>query len=81
MTTEQLVSLIRAAIADELEIPVSSLSDEGSLRTDYGLDSVAAVNIVFALETRLGLEIDIKQFAVIDSIRELSKILATRSGT
>ena len=79
MTTEQLVSLIRSTIADELEIPVTSLSDEGSLRMDYGLDSVAAVNIVFALETKLGLQIDIKRFAAIDSIRELSQILATRS--
>lgn len=76
MKAETLVEAIRAAISQELEIDPRSMVDDASLRREYGLDSVAAVNIVFALERDLGLEIDMKQLARIDSINELIGLLA-----
>lgn len=81
MTSETLIKVIREVITEELEIPAGSLHDGGSLRADYGLDSVAAVNIAFTLETRLGVEIDIKRFASIDSISDLKLLLADRTNT
>jgi acyl carrier protein len=76
MDPEPLLRKIRAAISHELEIPVESLTDDASLREEYGLDSVAAVNIVFALETELGVEIDIRRLAGIDSIDDLKRLLS-----
>jgi acyl carrier protein len=75
MEPEVLLDKIRETISRELEIPISSLVDDASLRQQYGLDSVAAVNIVFALETQLGIEIDIRELAIVDSISELRRFL------
>ena len=75
MEPEVLLDKIRETISRELEIPASSLVDNASLRHQYGLDSVAAVNIVFALETQLGIEIDIRELAKVDSISELRNLL------
>jgi acyl carrier protein len=75
MEPEVLLDTIRETISRELEIPISSLVDDASLRQQYGLDSVAAVNIVFALETQLGIYIDIRELANLDSISELRKLL------
>jgi len=75
MEPEVLLDKIRETISRELEIPISSLVDDASLRQQYGLDSVAAVNIVFALETQLGIEIDIRELATVDSISELRRFL------
>ena len=76
MHPEPLLRKIRAAISQELEIPVESLVDSASLREEYGLDSVAAVNIVFALETELGFEIDIRRLAGVDSIDDLKRLIS-----
>jgi len=76
MNPEPLLRKIRAAISDELEIPAESLVDSASLREEYGLDSVAAVNIVFALETELGFEIDIRRLAGVDSIDDLKRLIS-----
>ena len=78
MEPEVLLDKIREAISQELEIPTSSLVDDASLRYQYGLDSVAAVNIVFALETQLGIEIDIRELAAVDSIDDLRNLLYSR---
>jgi acyl carrier protein len=75
MEPEVLLDRIRDAISRELEVPVSSLTENASLRNQYGLDSVAAVNIVFALETQLDIAIDIRKLASVDSIAELRDLL------
>ena len=80
MEPEVLLEKIRDAISRELEIPASSLVDNASLRHQYGLDSVAAVNIVFALETQLGIEIDIRELAAVDSIDDLRHLLYSRGS-
>jgi acyl carrier protein len=76
MDLQTLLHKIRAAISTELEIDSGRLSDYASLRRDYGLDSVAAVNILFALESDLEVSIDIKRFAGADSIEDLRRLLA-----
>jgi acyl carrier protein len=75
MEPEVLLDKIREAISRELEIPTSSLTEDASLRNQYGLDSVAAVNIVFTLETQLDIAIDIRKLATVDSIAELRNLL------
>ena len=76
MSHESLLQHIREAVCRELELPAKDLVDSASLRRDYGLDSVAAVNITFALETELGIAIDIKHLVGVDSIDDLRHLLA-----
>lgn len=76
MDVSKVIETIRSVIAEELEIPLHSLRNDLSLRYEYGLDSVAAVNIVFALECRLGIEINVENFVAIDSINDLRHLLS-----
>jgi len=75
MEVSELLDKIRQEIVRELEITDEVLSDSASLREAYGMDSVAAVTIVFRLENELGLEIDIKKLAGIDTIEQLRALL------
>jgi acyl carrier protein len=81
MEIERVLNKIREAISRELEIEPGGLRDHASLRKNYGLDSVAAVNIIFFLEKELGIEIDIRHFAGIDSIDDLKRLLAKGFGS
>jgi acyl carrier protein len=76
MEIEAILTKVREAISRELEIEPGTLTDQASLRKVYGLDSVAAVNIIFFLERELNVEIDIKQFVGVDSIDDLRGLLA-----
>ena len=80
MEREAVIQKIRSVISQELEVDPASLLDSASLREEYGLDSVAAVNIIFALEKDLGLEIDTKQLAHVDSIDDLRVLVAAQFG-
>jgi acyl carrier protein len=70
----QLLKRIRDEIIQELEIRSEDLRDTASLRS-YGMDSVAAVTIVFRLEAELGVEIDIRKLAGVDTIDELKAVI------
>jgi acyl carrier protein len=76
MDPDALVELVTKVVAEELEIPLGSLRETGSLRNDYGLDSVAAVNIIFALETKLGVTVDMRELASVDSIQDIRELLS-----
>jgi acyl carrier protein len=76
MEVSALLQKIREEIARELEVPIETLSDSASLREAYGMDSVAAVTIVFRLENELGLEIDVKKLAGINTIDQLRVLIA-----
>jgi acyl carrier protein len=80
MNMEPLLQKVREAISRELEIDPQSLADDASLRTEYGLDSVAAVSIIFFLEKELGVEIDLKAFVGVDSINDLKLLLIRDFG-
>lgn len=75
MKPEDIMKIARRAIADELEIHGDSLLDDASLRGEYGLDSVAAVNIIFAIESLLEVSLDPSDFAHIDSINDLRQAI------
>jgi acyl carrier protein len=80
MEPDAAIQKIRSVISQELEVDLNSLMDSASLRRDYGLDSVAAVNIVFALERDFGFEIDTKQLAHVDSIDDLKVLVVAHFG-
>lgn len=79
MQLDTVLQTVRKAICQELEIEPAALDDRASLRRDYGMDSVAAVNIIFFLEKELDLEIDVRRFATVDSIVDLKRVLKESS--
>jgi acyl carrier protein len=80
MSYEELLEAVRTVIAQELEFPPQELRNDRSLRNVYGLDSVAAVNIIFALETLLQIEISAADVASVDSVDDIGKLLVSRIG-
>ena len=80
MNVPDVLEFVRSAVSAELEIPLESLDDKKSLRGEYGLDSVATVNIVFALESKLDVTIDLEKLVGIDSIETLQALLLSSGG-
>jgi len=60
-------------IADELQRPVDEVRSGLSLRKDLGMDSVAALNILFAAEETFGIHVPESELEGVD---ELDAILA-----
>ncbi len=75
MDVNQVADLVRVIIARELEIDATSLNSDASLRQQYALDSVAAVNIIFHLEENLGISIDTSLLARVDSVRDINDLI------
>ena len=75
VTPEAILSLVRRIITNELAIPADHFDDKASLRRQYELDSVAAINILFALEQELDVEIDTTDIARVDSAMQIRDFL------
>jgi acyl carrier protein len=74
-TPKSVLDLVRRVITSELEIPADDFDDSASLRRQYELDSVAAINILFALEQALDIEIDTAAIARVDSALQIRDFL------
>ncbi|MBM4242679.1 MAG: acyl carrier protein [Deltaproteobacteria bacterium] len=62
-------------IALELGIELEVVRGAGSLRKEIGMDSVAAANILFALEARYGVEVDLDGALSVDSVEDVVELL------
>lgn len=76
MDTNRLLDSIRQIVSRELDIPLDQFNDRASLRLDYGMDSVAAVNIVFAIELELSIQIPDQRILAVDCILDLHRLLS-----
>jgi acyl carrier protein len=72
---------IRDIIAVELQLDRAQIVPEASLRADLGMDSIAALNILFAAEETFGLPaIDVKELANVTTVAEVETFLRTQIG-
>lgn len=53
---DQVFDRLREIIAVELQVDPDSILPTSSLREDLGMDSIAALNILFAAQTEFGLD-------------------------
>ncbi len=69
-------------IAVEMGVEEAQVRRAGSLRGDVGMDSVAAANILFALEELFEVELDLDEVISVDSVADVVALLlaAERSG-
>jgi acyl carrier protein len=70
---------LAAAVSRELNADLSSLRSEVRLREDLGMDSIVALNLLFALERDLGIRVreeDIVQVKTVGDLRDLLSVLS-----
>jgi acyl carrier protein len=67
---------IRDIIAVELQVDGEKVTPEARLRQDLGMDSVAALNILFAAEETFGIAaIDVAELAAVSTVRDVESLL------
>lgn len=72
---------IRDIIAVELQVDAEKVTPEARLRQDLGMDSVAALNILFAAEETFGIEaIDVTELAAVSTVRDVEALLRQHVG-
>ena len=67
---------VRQIIADELQRPAADIHSGASLRKDLGMDSVAAINIVFAIEERFGVHVPEAELEHVDDMDQIMRLVA-----
>ncbi len=66
---------IRQIIADELQRPCSDVCSGTSLRRELGMDSVAAINIVFAIEETFGVHVPETELEDVDDMDQIIRLV------
>jgi acyl carrier protein len=67
-------------IATELQIPIANVVRGVSLRKKLGMDSVAAVNIIFAVEEEFGIHVPETELEHIDTVDAILALLDRLAG-
>lgn len=67
-------------VATELQVPVEKVVRGVSLRKELGMDSVAAVNIVFAIEEEYGIRVPEAELEHVDSVDAILALVERLSG-
>jgi acyl carrier protein len=75
-----LVQRVREIVAVELQRPVADVQRGVSLRKDLGMDSIAALNIVFAVEEALGIHVPETELEGIDDLDAMFELLERVEG-
>ncbi len=71
----QVQDCVRRIIADELQRPYSDVRSGASLRKDLGMDSVAAINIVFAIEDSFGVHVPETELEEVDDMDPIIELV------
>lgn len=66
---------IREILAIELQCAASDVRGGASLRKDLGMDSVAAVGIVFAIEEMFGVHVPEAEFEHVDDMDQIVRLV------
>ncbi|AEH09403.1 MULTISPECIES: acyl carrier protein [Protofrankia] len=69
---------LRALVADALERSPAELADEADLVGEFGLDSLAALEIVVRLEKLYRIRVKDEEFAGITSLDRIHDLLTTK---
>jgi len=71
----QVQERVRQIIADELQRPYDDVRSGASLRKDLGMDSVAAINIVFAIEDTFGVHVPEAELEDVDDMDQIIELV------
>jgi len=77
----KLVQHARSILARELNLDVDKLSSHQRLREDLGMDSIIALNLIFAAERDLNLTIREEEIVRLITVADLEKLLGKLDGS
>jgi len=69
---DPIMGRIESLLATDLSIPQDKIRPEADLRHDLGLDSFAAVELVFALEEAFAIKISEEEIAEVKTVGDLA---------
>ncbi len=74
--SDGIAAKIREIISVELRIDETRVRDAARLRSDLGMDSVSALNILFAAEEAFGIEgIEITDIATVTTVADVEALV------
>ena len=80
MTREEIFQVIRAHLADELEVDPETISESTRFREDLEADSLDLYTLVQELEDSYGVRISDEQAAKIQTVGQAVEFVLARSG-
>jgi acyl carrier protein len=75
-----IAGIVVAALAVELKVSVDRVRQARSLKNELQMDSIAAVNVAFAIEEELDVEIEIDERDAFDSVHEIVAVVQRSCG-
>jgi acyl carrier protein len=73
---DDVATKIREIISVELRIDEAQVSSSARLRSDLGMDSVSALNILFAAEEAFGIEgIEVTEIATVTTVADVESLV------
>ena len=75
MEATDVATIVRGIIEAELELSPNTMAPDVPLRETYGLDSVAAVNILFEIERQFDVELSISAIANVVSLSDVIRLV------
>lgn len=77
MNPPDILEAVRVCVAEVCGRPLAEVTPDGKLLA-YGMDSIRALDLVVALEDRLGVELDEAdpRFAMIVTVRQLAEFVS-----
>lgn len=70
-----LAKRLRDIVARELNVEASILSPDKKLREDLGMDSIIALNLIFAAERELDIRIEERQVVGLITLKDLEELV------
>jgi acyl carrier protein len=80
MTRDDALALIRAHLADELEIDPGRIEEGSRLREDLSADSLDLYNLVQELEDSYGVKIPDEEAARIETVGQAADVVLAHGG-
>lgn len=72
----EIVGTVIRLIGIELDVSEEEVRRAGSLRQDLKMDSVAAANLLFAIEEEYGIELELEKVESIDTVTGIVAVVA-----
>lgn len=74
-TDGEIQDVVVRALSIELKRPESAVSQSMSLKSDFQMDSIAAVNVAFMIEDALSIEIRLEDDDTFDTVRAIVDVV------
>jgi acyl carrier protein len=77
---DPVLDVVVAALATELKVAEAVVRRAKSLKTDLKIDSISIVNVAFAIEDELGVQLDLERAGEFDSLSGIVGVVRNAMG-